>query len=156
MSDDDARFEEAIARLDRLANRVAREQTERMEPGLADVGRVVNGVPMPGTFHPFYEAERTLIAEWLNDDGHPFGDHMLITRRREPTVYVTDPSPVVDLNHDELRRRRYGAPAPYVGRPYMLVWWAATDKLGRAVAGRARARFLDLNGPDQDRFGGRI
>lgn len=34
-----------------------------------------------------------------------------------------------------LTRRLCAAPAPYVGEPFVYLWYTATDDYGRAVAG---------------------
>lgn len=42
-----------------------------------------------------------------------------------------------------LRKEKAAGLAPYVGDPFVYIWYVATDELGRSVAGDAKIRYLD-------------
>lgn len=92
--------------------------------------------PAPLTIHPYYRRDdRMWLVDWLNDEAHPFGNY----------VRLPMPAPAAPTEQKCLlltRQRAYGF-APYVGRPFVYVWNAASDQHGRWVAGERRIAYLD-------------
>lgn len=93
---------------------------------------------MPLTFDPWY-LDKLSVLDWLNqDDGRPLIFDM--PRRLEPATDIT--SMELELDRITLQKRKAWGPAPFVGEPFAYVWWYATDKYGRSVAGDARIEYL--------------
>lgn len=46
-----------------------------------------------------------------------------------------------DLPMHTLTKEKAAGLAPYVGDPFMYVWYVATDELGRSVAGDAHIQY---------------
>lgn len=144
MSDPDDRVEE----LRRLQQRWRREAdkylTAEMEAALAETSTMREGVPTPSTCHPYYAQQRQMILDWLAGT-LGYGSHHQLIVPRMPVLRAVDFLKPVEvqgtLKTDELERRKFRAPAPYVGEPYELSWSAGIDKRGRAVAGEIRYEF---------------
>lgn len=93
--------------------------------------------PMPGETHPAYERHRAAIARWLDTPRHPYGEVMRVAFPRVSRA-VWEPEPtatgLAPLARTLTRRKAFG-PAPYVGRPFVYLWYVGEDDLGRMVAG---------------------
>lgn len=103
-------------------------------------------VPMPLEWHPAY-ADATWMLDWLNGEG-AYADRYVIQYPKQhgsaatwmtgdeqfPTAAL--PKPLV------LTKRKCAGPAPYVGRPFHYVWFAAEDDAHRWVAGEARMEWI--------------
>lgn len=104
-------------------------------------------LPAPGECHPAYQ-DMPWLRDWLNDvPGSLRGYHVRVPylRRRvfpfDLTENVNDVDPV--FNTHTLTKEKAAGLAPYVGDPFVYVWYVATDELGRAVAGDAEVHYLD-------------
>jgi hypothetical protein len=99
--------------------------------------------PAPGTCHPAYR-DITWLRDWLNGTpGYP-NDHIQVPfmQRLNPTLTGswTDES---ETSVHILAKRKAAGLAPYVGDPFVYIWYVATDELGRSVAGDAKIRYLN-------------
>lgn len=149
MSDPDDRMEE-LRRLQQRWRREADEQrTAEMEAALAETATMRDGVPMPSTCHPYYAQDRARILAWL-EGTLGYGSHDQLIIPRMPVVRAVDfcepIEPQSTLKTDELERRKFRAPAPYVGEPYELRWSAGMDSRGRAVASEVWYEFPNRRG----------
>lgn len=98
--------------------------------------------PSPLDWHPAYR-DKTWLLDWLERRG-PYADldvirlPVLPSMRRLFTVQeFPDPSHDVSRSMTMTRRKCWG-PAPYVGRPFVYVWMAGVDDLGRCIASDSR------------------
>ena len=101
-------------------------------------------LPAPGTWDPAYEALRPFLEAWLSEEAERTGSTQV--------VYEDDPTTVVgniedwDMRHVSVprvvHRFKLVAPAPYVGRPFVYVWYCAKDDLGRVMCGEAFIKYL--------------
>ncbi|WP_330253103.1 hypothetical protein OG874_00360 [Nocardia sp. NBC_00565] len=142
--------DDRIAELRRLQQHWLREsdrqRTAEMEAELAAVPKTgPDGIPLPSTCHPYYAQDRARVLSWL-DGTLGYGSRDRLTIPRMPVLKAADffkpIEPQATLKTDELERRKFRAPAPYVGEPYELWWSAGVDRRGRAVAGEIRYEFL--------------
>ena len=103
--------------------------------------------PTPLEWHPFYR-DRTWLLDWLERRG-AFADHHHIRLPVPPPVrawLLEEPDPSIpDFRELLLTREKCWGPAPYTGWPFVYVWSAASDHLGRWIAGEARIVYLDWN-----------
>lgn len=102
--------------------------------------------PAPLTIHPYYRRDdRMWLVDWLNDEAHPFGNYVRLPMPA-PAALIWAPDEAWAPTEQKCllltRQRAYGF-APYVGRPFVYVWNAASDQHGRWVAGERRIAYLD-------------
>ena len=91
--------------------------------------------PPPMEWHPAYQ-DKPWLLEWLNSDQ----PHVVLP--------VLPPSRSWKSEHTAgrtmtLTKHQAAALAPYTGHPYHLVWYVATDNLGRSIAGERRYQYED-------------
>jgi hypothetical protein len=91
--------------------------------------------PMPLEWHPAY-ADKTYLVDWLNGVGR-FGK-MWDIQLPVITSKLTD----IGWRYRILHRQRCWGPAPYVGKPFVYMWNAAVDELGRGIAGESRIEYI--------------
>lgn len=98
----------------------------------------------PGACHPAYR-DMTWLRDWLNGTpGYP-SDRVQVSfvqRRLSPTLtgnWAHEPA----ISTHTLTKEKAAGLAPYVGDPFVYIWYVATDELGRSVAGDAKIRYLD-------------
>lgn len=142
---DDERIERARRFAEDMRFAADRQRTAEMEAVLAETPSTRDGVPTPSTCHPYYAKHRKMIEAWLDGSlGYGSRGWLVIPRvRRMMAADLFKPvEAMVPLEVDELERRKFRAPAPYLGEPYELRWYAGVDKRGRAVAGEVWYEFL--------------
>jgi hypothetical protein len=96
--------------------------------------------PPPGECHPAYR-DYPWLRDWLNGAAFP-GQHHL----RIPVMPRLGAMMPYRLNEPSVRERvltkeKAAGLAPYVGDPFMYVWYVATDELGRSVSGDAQIHY---------------
>jgi hypothetical protein len=95
----------------------------------------VTNTALPGEWHPAYEQYRNMLGRWLSDPTEP--DRFMVAFPRALRFDEAFADPSFDLpsyrSFTLTRVRCFGA-APYVGRPFVYMWRAGIDELGRAVA----------------------
>lgn len=101
--------------------------------------------PAPGECHPAYQ-DYPWLRDWLN--GAPgYSDSYRMKIAMVPRLSL-DPiggsASELDLPMHILTKEKAAGLAPYVGDPFMYVWYVATDELGRSVAGDAHIRYYSL------------
>jgi hypothetical protein len=85
----------------------------------------------PGEVHPAYAEDADLIRRWLAKPQHD----VIYLPYSSPLYADTDPAPIApELRKHILTLRKAAGPAPYVGCPFIYVWYVAEDELGRMVA----------------------
>lgn len=92
-------------------------------------------VPAPLEWHPWYRG-KTWLLDWL-ERGHQHNYLVPVPRR----VRFDESEPVATACAVLTKRRAFG-PAPYVGDPFVYIWWAATDQHGRSIASDSRIEYL--------------
>lgn len=97
----------------------------------------------PGACHPAYR-EMTWLRDWLNGTVLPGQQRVDVPRvpRLNPTLtghWDVEPQ----ISRHTLHKKKAAGLAPYVGDPFVYVWYVGTDELGRSVAGDAMIRYLD-------------
>lgn len=97
------------------------------------------GPPRPRFWHPWYR-DKPWLLDWLESDNRT--PHLVPLPTRldvdydETALTVTDTPTFLTLT-----KQRTAAFAPYVGQPFMYVWWVATDEYGRAIASDAHRHY---------------
>lgn len=102
--------------------------------------------PAPGEWRPAYQ-EMTWLRDWLNGtSGYP-QQRVEVAMARQPTLEPASSSaylyPEMYCVRHILHKEKAAGLAPYVGDPFVYVWYIGTDELGRSVAGDAMIRYLD-------------
>jgi hypothetical protein len=93
-------------------------------------------VVAPLECHPWFERYRGMIVRWLDDpQGYPAFEVPVL-----PVVrWMDDLSPTaVGLSAVMLTKKKAVGLAPYVGRPFVYLWFVGVDQYGRQVAGNSR------------------
>jgi hypothetical protein len=103
-------------------------------------------VPMPMEWHPAYR-DKTWLLDWLECRG-AYADKGVIVipimPRLRATFRAEDDDPFdSSMRTLTLTRIKAGGPAPYVGNPFVYMWYCAYDELGRTIAGEAHIRYID-------------
>lgn len=102
--------------------------------------------PPPGECHPAYLDHHGWLRDWLNGaPGYPTNHVKVPVPPRLSAASILDPysSPFESpVRVRTLIKEKAGGPAPYVGDPFIYVWFVATDELGRTVAGDAHIQLL--------------
>ena len=93
-------------------------------------------VPMPMECHPAY-ADQLWLMDWLNSEGQFADRHVIMI----PKPINADP---VD-DKRTLTKQKAWALAPYTGKPFVYMWFCATDELGRSIAGKSWIEYLPWN-----------
>ena len=107
--------------------------------------------PMPLEWHPAY-ADKTHLVDWLNEVG-PYGKmwdiRLSVITSKLTAVAKDDASDITtDITTDRgwryrvLHRQRCWGAAPYVGEPFVYMWNAAIDEVGRAIAGESHIEYI--------------
>ena len=104
--------------------------------------------PMPLEWHPAY-ADKTYLVDWLNEVGtyaKMWDIELVIAPRSNPASYTTETGPSAALSAPSfktrvLHRQKCWGPAPYVGDPFVYIWFAAVDELGRGIAGESHIEY---------------
>lgn len=97
-----------------------------------------NRPPMPGDWHPYYEQHRRWLTHWLNNETS--ATVLIAITRPSRFTWPGEPLGPPSLGpsrRTQLRRQRAWGLAPYVGDPFVYVWWTASDDRGRWIAGDA-------------------
>lgn len=99
-----------------------------------------SGVPAPLEWHPAYR-DHTELLDWL--EGRTGHCEVVFTNIAR-ALHATDDPGVMDQvpRRRILTRRKAWGPAPYVGEPFVYVWYCAVDELGRGIAGDARVVYI--------------
>lgn len=101
-------------------------------------------LPAPLEWHPAYlDWDRTALIYWLNDrNSHYY--RMPIPCGPRPIFAKTENTPFQDLDMRTLelvKHKAYGW-APYVGDPFIHMWFTAVDQFGRWIAGESWIEYL--------------
>lgn len=99
-------------------------------------------VTMPLEWHPAY-LDKPWLMDWLDRDDKSFSIQIPIYNRRGILAYWDSDPLTLTPRIETLTKRKVGALAPYVGRPFIYVWFVATDSLGRSIAGESWIEYLD-------------
>ena len=104
---------------------------------------------MPLEWHPAY-ADKTNLIDWLNEVG-PYGKmwdiRLAIAPRFNLASYTEIDLPsrtAPSFKTIILHRQRCWGPAPYVGKPFVYMWNAAVDELGRGIAGESHIEYIPV------------
>jgi hypothetical protein len=90
--------------------------------------------PAPLEWHPAYR-DKTWLIDWLNSrDGIYFRVPII------PELSVNSLEQIKD--HEILTKQQAAGPAPYVGDPFIYVWFFVTDNLNRSIAGESWIEYL--------------
>jgi hypothetical protein len=97
--------------------------------------------PPPGECHPAYQ-DKPWARDWLNGAAFPGQHHLRIPVMTRLSFDLTGGS----ANEPSVRERvltkeKAAGLAPYVGNPFMYVWYVATDELGRSVSGDTQIHY---------------
>ena len=96
----------------------------------------------PGECHPAYQ-DYPWLRDWLNGAAFPRQTRMQIPvmprLSAELPYRLATNEPSVRV-HTLIKEKSAGL-APYVGDPFMYVWYVATDELGRSVSGDAQIHY---------------
>lgn len=109
----------------------------RYDPGMRE--------PLPpGACHPAYR-EMTWLRDWLNGTpGYPHDRVEVAMMPRLTLEMIVDSSyPDAHIRRHTLHKEKAAGLAPYVGEPFVYIWYVGTDELGRSVAGDATIKYLD-------------
>jgi hypothetical protein len=100
--------------------------------------------PPPLEWHPYYR-DRTWLLDWLNGDGSLGGHNTLRIPVMAPIRLPTPDAlyPVEPMTSLTMTRYKAMGPAPYVGRPFVYVWWVGVDDYGRSIASDSRIAYTD-------------
>jgi len=103
--------------------------------------------PMPLEWHPAY-ADKTSLIDWLNEVGTyaKMWDIELVIAPRSTLASYTETGPpsitAPSFKTRVLHRQRCWGGAPYVGKPFVYMWNAAVDELGRGIAGESHIEYI--------------
>lgn len=100
--------------------------------------------PPPGECHPAYQDMMSWLRDWLNGSPRYPPDRVQVpfTQRLNLTLTGSSAHEPAISTHILIKEKAAGL-APYVGDPFVYIWYVATDELGRSVAGDAKIRYLD-------------
>ena len=132
-----------------------KEMPQMVKDGLQQIlarenPRTEPAVPSPLEWHPAY-ADKTHLLDWLNEVGpyakmwdiklaiaprFNFASFASYTETEQPAITAPSFKTIV------LHRQKCWGPAPYVGKPFVYMWNAAVDELGRGIAGESRIEYL--------------
>lgn len=102
-------------------------------------------VPMPGECHPALTHLREAVLRALES-----GETRLNYAVAPRLDLARDPEPVApSFRSVSMDVKRCAGLAPYTGRPFMYMWDAMIDEMGRAIATPARIEYLppDIRNP---------
>jgi hypothetical protein len=103
-------------------------------------------VPMPMEWNPAYR-DKTWLWDWLERRGAYANNNIIVLpimpRLRAISRAEGDKPSEPFTRTLTLTRIKAGGPAPYVGDPFVYMWYCAYDELGRTIAGEARIRYID-------------
>lgn len=101
--------------------------------------------PSPLEWHPAYR-EKTYLIDWLNRVGHLANKEVVqyYDYRLESLAERIEKGPFgsTAFTVKTLTRQKCWGPAPYTGRPFIYMWFAAVDELGRGIAGESWQEFM--------------
>jgi len=103
--------------------------------------------PMPLEWHPAY-VDKTYLIDWLDGVGRMgkmWDIQMMIAPRFNFASYTETGPPSVTappFKTRVLHRQKCWGPAPYVGDPFVYIWFAAVDELGRGIAGESHIEYI--------------
>ncbi|MGH3549020.1 MAG: hypothetical protein ACRDQU_13095 [Pseudonocardiaceae bacterium] len=99
--------------------------------------------PAPLEWHPFYR-DHTWLIDWLNGDPAYPNISMRLPICRPVGLWnlSQDPSVLTDNTLLLTKDKAWGL-APYVGPPFVYMWYIAADQFGRAIAGESRIVYID-------------
>ena len=102
-------------------------------------------LPTPLEWHPAYrEWDKTALIHWLNDP-HSWYRRIPIPLRISFSALLADETDLMEMpEFKELmltKHKMYGW-APYVGDPFIYMWFAAVDQFGRWIAGESWIEYL--------------
>jgi hypothetical protein len=100
--------------------------------------------PPPLDCHPAY-ADMPWIREWV--EGKSFKTQALripVIQRPRLEMIETDPFHPEILKQRMMERHKIWGIAPYVGDPFVYVWFCGVDDLGRHVCGDSEIHYLPL------------
>jgi len=106
---------------------------------------------MPLEWHPAY-ADKTYLLDWLNGAGKyaQTWDIQMVVAPRFNLASYTETGPSVtapSFKTRVLHRQKCWGPAPYVGDPFVYIWFAAVDELGRGIAGESHIEYIPNGWP---------
>lgn len=106
---------------------------------------VMTEPPPPLEWHPAYRG-KTWLLDWLEQTG-PYADLYTIKLPvMRPLKFTTavEPEPDTIVDHViTMTRHKATGLAPYVGRPFVYLWYVGVDNLGRAIASDSHIAYLD-------------
>ena len=103
-------------------------------------------LPMPMECHPAY-ADKPWVMDWLNGDGRYADRHVIQMPVSKPIQAATieERPDSFAFNVRTLTKQKAWAVAPYTGKPFVYMWYFATDELGRSIAGKSWIQYLPWN-----------
>jgi len=98
--------------------------------------------PAPLEWHPAYrEWERTGLIHWINEhDNYQYRIHVPFPLR--VNSWVNNPSEVDQWTELVLTKHKAYGWAPYVGKPFIYVWYVAIDQFNRWISGESWIEYL--------------
>ena len=104
----------------------------------------------PLEWHPWYEARRAELLEWLST-GRDKGTactalkilYLPAITARQIAAGEPASSEVISVKHRTIQRHRVARPAPWTGRPFHYRWFVGVDDLGRQIATDSRIAYDD-------------
>ena len=125
-----------------------KEMPKMVKDGLKQIlAREKPAVPSPLEWHPAY-ADKTYLLDWLNEVGQigkMWDIQIPVITSKFTAVAKNDASDIttdIGWRTQILHRQKCWGPAPYVGQPFVYMWNAAVDELGRGIAGESRIEYL--------------
>ena len=101
-------------------------------------------LPTPMEWHPYYR-DKTYLWDWLNNSSLVTWIPVIpVLRINSPKP---DPSRLTD-NTLRLTKERAWNYAPYVGEPFIYMWYVATDQYGRSIAGESWRHYIPTGSED--------
>lgn len=100
--------------------------------------------PPPLDCHPAY-ADKPWVRDWVSGKQPQYNTYQLhVPIRQSPRLeYVeADPSRPEVINRLTMQRHKAFGAAPYVGDPFVYVWWVGVDNLGRHVCSDSAIHYL--------------
>lgn len=105
-------------------------------------------VAMPLEWHPYYR-NRTHLLDWLEGNDRSLPDDTIripIVSRRiyfSPEIEQSAMDMMPSYKVLTLTKHKAVGWAPYVGRPFVYVWYVGVDNLGRQIAGDLHILYMD-------------
>lgn len=97
--------------------------------------------PTPLECHPYYRGSNyDHLKRMLFDDLRPTNVKFPVSHRPNPTIEVDT---TISLQRLVLTKRKVLGLAPFVGKPFVYIWYVATDQYGRSIASDSHIHYID-------------